>query len=56
MRSQKLILVKRVYSLEKWTNPNPVMSTENRPAHISSAVEVSKSKIHPFLKEIEAFL
>ena len=37
MRGQKLILVKGVYSLEKWTKPNPVMSTENRPVDISSA-------------------
>ena len=36
MRGQKLILVKGVYSLEKWTKPNPVMSTENRPVDISS--------------------
>ena len=37
MRGQKLILVKGVYSLEKWTKPNPLMSTENRPVDISSA-------------------
>ena len=36
MRGQKLILVKGVYSLEKWTKPNPLMSTENRPVDISS--------------------
>ena len=36
MRGQKLILVKGVYSLEKWTKPNPVMSTENCPVDISS--------------------
>ena len=36
MRGQKLIPVKGVYSLEKWTKPNPVMSTENRPVDISS--------------------
>ena len=38
MRGQKLILVKGVYSLEKWTKPNPLMSTENRPVDISSAL------------------
>ena len=38
MRGQKLILVKGVYSLEKWTKPNPVMSTENCPVDISSAI------------------
>ena len=38
MRGQKLVLVKGVYSLEKWTKPNPVMSTENRPVDISSVV------------------
>ena len=36
MRGQKLVLVKGVYSLEKWTKPNPLMSTENRPVDISS--------------------
>ena len=39
MRGQKLILVKGVYSLEKWTKPNPLMSTENRPVDISSVIE-----------------
>ena len=43
MRGQKLIPVKGVYSLEKWTKPNPLMSTENRPVDISS-VEVPTAR------------
>ena len=43
MRGQKLILVKGVYSLEKWTKPNPVMSTENRPVDISSVPSPGQS-------------
>ena len=45
MRGQKLILVKGVYSLEKWTKPNPLMSTENRPVDISSA-STTKSRTY----------
>ena len=47
MRGQKLILVKGVYSLEKWTKPNPLMSTENRPVDISS-VAMSEVPNFPF--------
>ena len=47
MRGQKLILVKGVYSLEKWTKPNPVMSTENRPVDISSKWIALSVSSHP---------
>ena len=48
MRGQKLILVKGVYSLEKWTKPNPLMSTENRPVDISSVVMFTKVETKTF--------
>ena len=51
MRGQKLILVKGVYSLEKWTKPNPLMSTENRPVDISS---VQKLSIEPQIVDFGA--
>ena len=44
MRGKKLILVKGVYSLEKWTKPNPLMSTENRPVDISSVFANAQKK------------
>ena len=48
MRGQKLILVKGVYSLEKWTKPNPLMSTENRPVDISSEVWKMRITLNKF--------
>ena len=36
MNSKNHLPLKGVYSWEKWTKPNPSISTENRPADISS--------------------
>ena len=38
MKSKNLIPVQGVYSLDGWTQWNPLLSAENRPADISSAV------------------
>ena len=37
MKSKNLIPVQGVYSLDGWTQWNPLLSAENRPADISSA-------------------
>ena len=36
MKSKNLIPVQGVYSLDGWTQWNPLLSAENRPADISS--------------------
>ena len=38
MKSKNLIPVQGVYSLDGWTQWNPLLSAENRPADISSVV------------------
>ena len=41
MKSKNLIPVQGVYSLDGWTQWNPLLSAENRPADISSVDEES---------------
>ena len=38
MKSKNLIPVQGVYSLDGWTQWNPLLSAENRPADISSVL------------------
>ena len=39
MKSKNLIPVQGVYSLDGWTQWNPLLSAENRPADISSVAD-----------------
>ena len=55
MISQKLIPVQGVYSLEKWTKPNPLIITDLLPADISSVELGFFSKfIHHFIAKTES--
>ena len=45
MKSKNLIPVQGVYSLDGWTQWNPLLSAENRPADISSAGEGCPPKV-----------
>ena len=44
MKGQLPNPVQEVYSSDGWTQWNPLISTENRPAHISSAARFSHVK------------
>ena len=44
MKGQLPNPVQEVYSSDGWTQWNPLLSAENRPAHISSAVHFWQSR------------
>ena len=45
MKSKNLIPVQGVYSLDGWTQWNPLLSAENRPADISSGTNLAASDV-----------
>ena len=53
MKGQLPNPVQEVYSSDGWTQWNPLLSTENRPAHISSAAYFKSSQIPQFSTNIQ---